>query len=91
MPFIPGQSGNPKGRKPVGTTIAEKIRKRAGIGGDRILSVVFGVLHSSESSDADKLKAAAMLMERGYGRIVPLEGADSGQPTRVIYEYPAGA
>lgn len=58
-----GKSGNPNGRKPVGATVAEVIRKK--YPAEKLVKLIGDIAENGEK-DQDRLKAATFLMERAY-------------------------
>ncbi len=73
-PFKPGQSGNPGGR-PKG--IATEARRLAGRDGRKLLKILADVALDSEQKTADRIRAAEIVLERGFGKspaFAPIEG-----------------
>ena len=63
--FLPGNCANPGGR-PKG--LASAIRERVGKDGERILAMLLGVLEDEGASRRDRLDAAKILLDRGWGK-----------------------
>ena len=62
MPWQPGQSGNPKGRKPSGESVAEKLRGQD----DETLKLAIAKL--IERALSGELKALEMYFDRAIGK-----------------------
>lgn len=68
--FKPGQSGNPKGRRPLGLTLADHVRQ---IGSELVddewtrLDLVVRSLYAEAS--AGKPQAAQIVLDRGWGKV----------------------
>lgn len=83
MPFQPGQSGNPGGRPKGESALKEAARLQT----EPSIAVVVAAL-----SDADarvRLKAAEILLDRGWGRpgqAVELSGPDGG-PVETVTRF----
>lgn len=89
MPFVKGQSGNPKGRKPVGTTMAEYIRKIGGQNGEIYVDKLHQLATQPHDDARVRIMAIQVLVERGFGR-PPQDVNVSGQldsRTTVVHEY----
>ena len=94
-PFKPGQSGNPKGRPPgskSSRTIAKEILAALSESNeplDPVLRAVIAVMNDEEARDADRLKAADMIMDRMEGKAqqkvdnTSSDGSMSGTPTKI--------
>ena len=65
-PFQPGQSGNPKGRPPRGTSIAECIRSLGGDGGAPYIERLHAIALGEDVRHA--MTAISLLLDRGYGK-----------------------
>lgn len=68
-PFQPGQSGNPTGR-PKG--LAKRARELVGDDGTRVLEFLATVMDDESARLGDRIEAAKLLLERGFGR-APIE------------------
>lgn len=68
--FKPGQSGNPGGRKKVPDDIKAAFRELT----PKAVETLKGILLSDTAKDADKIKAAEIIMDRAYGK--PLQAMD---------------
>ena len=69
--WVPGKSGNPTGRPKLGTALAEKVRKATRDGGSliRLLTDIAGG-HLPEAKVSDRLAAADILLNRGWGKAI---------------------
>ena len=69
--WVPGKSGNPTGRPKLGTALAEKVRKATRDGGSliRLLTDIAGG-HIQEAKVSDRLAAADILLNRGWGKAI---------------------
>src|SRR5512132_2388054 len=65
--FLPGQSGNPGGR-PKG--LSRRVRELVGDDGSAIAEYLFSVMTDDQARTADRLEAAKLLADRGFGRSV---------------------
>ena len=63
--FLPGQSGNPGGR-PKG--LARRVRELVGEDGEAIVQFLVETMHDSSARRRDRLEAARLLADRGWGR-----------------------
>src|SRR5574337_1319624 len=68
-PFLPGQSGNPGGRKKGLMPLVRKATSDGKLLVDFLVRVVAGKV--SKATVADRIRAAAELMDRGYGKPRP--------------------
>ena len=64
-PFPPGVSGNPGGR-PKG--LARRVRELVGEDGEAIVQFLVETMHDSSVRTRDRLEAARLLADRGWGR-----------------------
>ncbi len=93
MPFKPGQSGNPRGRPPVGESLATAVRDMGGKDGKKFLAELKRIAFKSKD-DRTRLQALQVLIERGYGKppqtIDMNAGADGeGLMIKVVHEHHA--
>jgi hypothetical protein len=65
--FLPGMSGNP-GERPKG--LSRRVRELVGEDGDAIADYLFSVMSDEKARTADRLEAAKLLADRGFGRTV---------------------
>lgn len=89
-PFSKGVSGNPKGRAPIGKSLAEAVRRvgeetvvRGKYKGLTRLDALVRSLY--EQGNRGNARAAAVLMDRGWGKpLQPVAGDDDGGPIRIL-------
>ena len=69
MPFQKGQSGNPRGRPPGGSSLAERIRGLGGEDGRSYIERLHSIALSNDPKVGIKFRidAIKILLERGYG------------------------
>ncbi len=77
--FMPGQSGNPKGRPKAPVDIAALAR----VHGPQCVAVVVELLASSD--ERIRLAAATVLIERGFGKPVQPIAGDPDNPLTLRY------
>ena len=65
--FRPGQSGNPNGRPPGGTSVAEYIREKAGADGRRYVDLLDSIAMDEKQPTRVRVDAAKVLLTRGFG------------------------
>lgn len=82
--FKPGVSGNPKGRAPVGMTLAEKLREKMPPGE---LSDLLCKIARTSDKDQDRLKALQIIADRGYPA-PPIKLEHSGGLSNVLIALP---
>jgi len=83
--FQPGESGNPKGRPPVGKSLAEAVRRvgdevvdRGKYKGQPRVDVLIRALFAQGTKG--NARAAAVLLDRGWGKAPqPIVGDDGGE------------
>ncbi len=72
--FPPGQSGNPKGRPPVGKSLAEVVRRIGEepltVGGQQWTRLEAVIRRLYQDAIAGKERSAELLFDRGFGRAV---------------------
>ena len=74
MPFLPGQSGNPSGR-PKESRAALELARQHGPAAIRLLAeIMLGENKSLRVQLRDRIEAAKILLDRGYGR--PVQGVE---------------
>ena len=81
-------SGNPKGRPPVGETLAEQVRaalaEQGPDGKVHLQAIIHQAIRDARSGDKD---ARNWLADRGYGKAPqPVIGDESGPPLRIVIE-----
>lgn len=75
-----GQTGNPRGRpKKYHAPIDELVRVRTD-GGQTLVDFLAGVVEDSEAGRGDRIKAAAILLDRGFGRPLQTIESTSNEP-----------
>ena len=67
MPFKPGVSGNPRGRPPGGTSLAEYVRSKAGSDGRRYVDLLDQLAMDEKQPAKIRIDAARILLTRGFG------------------------
>lgn len=67
MPFQKGKSGNPAGRPPGGTSVAEYVRAKAGGDGRRYIDLLDELAMDETQPAKIRIDAARTLLTRGYG------------------------
>jgi hypothetical protein len=67
MPFKQGQSGNPQGRPPGGTSVAEYVRAKAGTDGRRYVDLLDSIAMDPKQPTKTRVDAAKTLLSRGFG------------------------
>ncbi len=71
-PYRPGQSGNPSGRPRGGKGLAARIREKTR-DGEELVDLLRRIANGEEKATArDRLTAAGMLFERGFGRPIDI-------------------
>jgi len=66
--FRPGQSGNPKGRPPGGTSLAERIRAKCGDNGDAYVDILHDIAINEDEPTRFRIDAVKILLDRGFGK-----------------------
>jgi hypothetical protein len=66
-PWQPGQSGNAAGAQAPAVRLARKVREMTN-DGELILELLFDISFDADAPRRDRLEAAKMLLERGFGR-----------------------
>ncbi len=73
--FLPGQSANPGGR-PRG--LARRVREIVGDDGEQIAVFLLEVMHNPRQRTRDRLEAARLIADRGWGKPVVSIDLDVG-------------
>lgn len=73
MPYKPGESGNPKGRPPVGRSLADALRRR--FPPDRVVDIAESLTESED--DRVRMIALQFIADRGYGKVVDTSAPDA--------------
>jgi hypothetical protein len=66
-PWAAGQSGNPHGAQAPAVRLARKVREMTN-DGELILELLFDISFDADAPRRDRLEAAKLLLERGFGR-----------------------
>lgn len=66
MPWAKGQSGNPNGRRPIGKTLAEALRRAAQP--KEVAKVIVGIILDKTMEPHYRLAAAKIYCEYAYGK-----------------------
>jgi hypothetical protein len=69
-PWQPGQSGNPKGRTPNGTSVAEYVRQLCGPDAKPIIDQLVAIATGSHRDVRHRIEACKVLLDRGWGKAV---------------------
>jgi hypothetical protein len=76
MAWTPGHSGNPRGRLPVGLTLADAIRRR--FPPERIVDLLEKLTEATD--ERVRMMATQALADRGYGKVLTEVEITSRQP-----------
>jgi hypothetical protein len=68
MGFKPGNRANPKGRPPVGTSLAEYIRKLGGPDGKVYADKLHAIAVEPHKNVQARMTAIGILFDRGFGK-----------------------
>jgi hypothetical protein len=79
-PFPKGVSGNPGGRT---KGLQRRVRELVGDDGDKIASFLFDVLNDTSEKTGERLDAAKILLERGWGK-APIAVDVDGAPAKFV-------
>lgn len=75
--FQPGRSGNPGGR-PKG--LARKARELCGDDGETVLLYLASIMADTKAANSDRIAAAKLLLERGWGKAPTFAPIEDGDP-----------
>jgi hypothetical protein len=64
-PFPPGVSGNPGGRS---KGLQRRVRELVGDDGDKLAQFLFDVVSDTSEKTGERIEAAKILLERGWGK-----------------------
>ena len=88
MRFRPGQSGNPKGRPKVGTSLSEYIRLLGGANGKAYVDKLHAIATEEHPNVNARMQACQILLERGFGKPVqPVTGEEGAGPVVIKHVY----
>src|SRR5262245_26587786 len=80
MPFKPGQSGNPTGRRKDFEGIGELARRF----GPSMISILVKIAKDPKAAVAARVSAAGMLLDRGFGRAPSFSTTDANEFKRAV-------
>lgn len=80
-PFEKGKSGNPSGRPKDNPELKEACRSHT----MECIAVLVGIVNNSKSKDNDRIKAAEVLLDRGYGKPVQSVDLDAKNIPQVVF------
>jgi hypothetical protein len=84
MPFEPGKSGNPGGRKKQDVSVRELARAH---GVDAIATLV-EVMKDVKAPPSARVSAANSVLDRGFGKPVqPIDGDGEGGPVGLVFSW----
>lgn len=87
--MVKGQASlNPNGRPPRGLSLAEHVRRA--VDPDELIAFLLGIMRSSTAREADRLAAAGMLADRGWGKPLQPQAIDIQMDSRASSVLPAG-
>ncbi len=66
--FGPGNNANPRGRPPVGESIAEYIRHLSGANGKVYVDKLHAIATEEHKNVMARMQAIGVLLERGFGK-----------------------
>lgn len=79
--FKPGQSGNPSGRAKIPEDVKAAFKELT----PQAVATLKGILLSDTSKDSDKIKAAEIILDRGYGKPAQALDVDVNSLPQVIF------
>src|SRR5262245_37391320 len=80
MPFKPGQSGNPTGRRKDFEGIGELARRF----GPSMIAILAKIAKDPKAAVAARVSAAGMLLDRGFGRAPSFSTTDASEFKRAV-------
>jgi hypothetical protein len=88
--FAPGSTGNPGGRpKGVARRVRESCQDEEGNEGGKLVSFLLGIVESGSESTRDRIAAAGMLWDRGWGKapqLIDVEQTSEGLVVRLAFD-----
>lgn len=79
--FKPGKSGNPGGRPKMPAELKEACKALT----PDCINVLASIVNNPKSRDGDRIKAAEVIMDRGYGKAIQSVDLDARNIPQVIF------
>ena len=79
--FKPGQSGNPSGRPKIPEDVKAAFKELT----PQAVETLKGIMLNPLAKDADRIKAAEIIMDRGYGKPTQAVDVDVNKLPQVIF------
>ena len=95
MPWKPGQSGNPEGRRLEKDPERQRIRALAQPKTAAAIEALAAIVDDESASPMARVKAAEILLERGHGRasdesvLAAMDNAQNGE-RRIVFRFAMG-
>jgi len=86
VPFVKGQSANPRGRPKA--NMASRIKAKYGKDGKELLEMLDGIVRSAKTPPREKFAAVKELLDRGWGRTAAVSET-SEQTSEPIFSLPS--